>query len=596
MAHFGSVSLLLRGLPSKLRLLDGSGLFTRFVSLTTIALWLSLNLAGQATPPPSDPVLQYLTRPRFYVVIAVNQIGGANADLPYAVVDAQQVKQTLESAGFKPLSESMPLVGNDATRPKVESLLRDIRDLPDEATVLVYYSGHAWTSNSTKEVWLQLYDNTVLGDQGLSFSGLLQLARGEGWQGEFAAVIDSCYSGKAAFGSELVGETAVLASSDQMEPSRPIDLPTGKISAFTHALLLASGTDFAKANTTRDGILTFDELTNFAKVELIDWNDRHLIDGPMNPRLFSNTTTIVFKYDPDKNQAPDSPLRKIITHKLVRGTLSQNDRAILAGLTISDDSLSRVRALLAKILPSFPDGQEKQAFAKLVSGNVREALSDLKQVNQQAGTTRDYDLDLVIARLYSAGGLDTEAADSYKTLLNRSSDPPNELKLAAASALTRAHQFYQAEALLTELIQSSSKKPPSQIEALAQNNLAVVYAATGKYKKAQTIYREALKDVPMEDLTTPWVATINSNLADAYRMDRKIQDAEKQYAYTVALQTEVGTDTTEQVSDLEKYSTVLVEAKKPDSAAVVKQRAETMKAEQLEVKFKAEQFKLETNQ
>jgi tetratricopeptide (TPR) repeat protein len=559
-----------------------------YSALLLLVLSTLLACAKADEQPPAaqtDPILEYLKRPRFYVIIAVNQINlkPANTALPYALVDAADVKASLEHAGFRPLSESPPLTGADASYPKIDALLRDIRNLPDNSTVLVYYSGHAFTNAKTKELWLQLYDNTVLGDQGLSIGTLLNLARGEGWNGELALVVDSCYSGKIAFAYELSGDTVVLASSDQSEPSRPL-LPAGATSAFTHALILGGSTNFSEANAAQDGVLTFGQLSDFASSELIDWQRQGKIDGAMHPRIFENTSTIIFEYDPAHVVNLNSPIRKIIANKILLAALPAPSATLSDNLSSSPTNLEDLRKVSTGLLSSIPDGPEKDALTKLSQGSTADALVGLEQVRDAASSNSPTrrQADSLLARLYAATGKDTDAAAAYSDLLSNTPDPSNELKVIVASSLTRARSFDKAEALLTDVIRSSDKNQSAKSWAIAQNNLGVLYVEQGKYRPAQNVYSAALKEASQYSWNAKTAATINSNLANAYRLDAKLPQAEKQYAQAVERDPKSPPEVTQKITDLERYSTVLGASKKPEKAEATKRQAESLKAEHFE--------------
>lgn len=531
-----------------------------------------------------DPILRYLQRPRYYLIIGVDKMPNAPAaDLPYALVDVQNVKEALESAGFKPLSGSPPLTGADASSTKIDSLLRDIRALPDRSTVLIYYSGHAWTDKAHKGVWLQLSDNTVLGDQGLSVSYLLTFPRdgwdaGRGWKGELAVIIDSCYSGKAAFGSPLYGDTALLASSDGDETSRPIALDSGKVSAFTHALLQAAGPLFTQANGAHDGILTFNDLVTFTTSQLMDWKDTGEIDGPMNPKLLGNSATMVFKYNAAKSTVVDSPLRRIISHRLIEESMPPSIGTPEASLD-SPAALAAARSTIAGFIPYFAEGPEKDALLEFSEGQIISGLEHLKRVDDSTGTNDDAQNGLkpLLAKLYSAAGLHAQASSTYALLLDQTPVPSNELKLATANSMLRARSFTVAESLLRDVVASSPAQ--TKLGVFALNSLGYLYTSTGQYRKAQGVYKTALGRIPENATETPLSAAINSNLANAYMLDRQFDAAEKQYATTIELQRKLGTDASRQISDLEKYSTVLGTTKKLDEAYEVKKQADVLKAQ-----------------
>jgi tetratricopeptide (TPR) repeat protein len=114
-----------------------------------------------------------------------------------------------------------------------------------------------------------------------------------------------------------------------------------------------------------------------------------------------------------------------------------------------------------------------------------------------------------------------------------------------------------------------------------------VYTQRGQYKKAEQSFRSALNAVPSEDAQSPLAATINSNLADTYRINKKLGEAAKQYAQTVELNPKAGVDPSQQVNDLEKYSSVLAASKQTGQAAEVKKKAESLRADITKAELKS---------
>ena len=151
-------------------------------------------------------------------------------------------------------------IGLKATKANVLAALTRINDLPEWATVIIYYSGHGVTDPTAKDVWLQLAGQTIVSHhEGISACGVIETARGASYLGELHVIIDACFSGRGALTGGLTlkefgKNTTILTSSEEIQNSYPIKVdsrPT--MSAFTHTLLRALGAECQNADDTGDG-------------------------------------------------------------------------------------------------------------------------------------------------------------------------------------------------------------------------------------------------------------------------------------------------------------------------------------------------------
>ena len=543
-----------------------------------------------------NPIQRYLERPRFYILIGVNEIkvAGDNASLEYALVDIDHVKDELESANFKPLSDKRPLIGPDANYNNVKNLLDDIPQLPDEATVLIYYTGHSWSDG--KDLWLQLYDNSKLGADGFSFASLLQRARAGTWLGTLELVVDSCYSGQAtqlekfSF-SDLIGPTVILASSDPKQPSLPIEVSPGqRASAFTFALLEALGDKFEEANQRKDGILTIDDSKLFAQSELIDWKNAGKINGDMKPRILENENLFVLKYDPSKQKIDKSPLISIIADIILREAMQSKESSSSTSKT-PETFAKRIQFTAQGLVSLLPEGAQREVYEKLAVGKISEGLTQWEAISNSVPAAslpvqvRD---KLIVARAYSQLGRDTVAYSLYDSVLKQTVVVvPDQVKLEAAKAYIASNHADDAEKVLGDVLNSAISNSDYKAQAFARYLLGESYASRGDYKKAITQFKAALAANPATPRDSDFAAAVSSNLAHTYVADKKFSDAEKQYETTVQLNEKAGVPPEKQATDLEGYSKVLAANKKPDEASAAKAEAEALRENSVLQKIKS---------
>jgi len=572
----------------------------RLSKLLISLLLIGLNSAQAqelGSPDKQNLIREYLNRPRYYVLIGVNQIEVAdNASLDYALVDIDEVRKALEDAGFKPLSDKAPLVGADATYKNVKDLLDDIPGLPDKATVLIYYTGHSWSDG--KELWLQLFDNSKVGDDGYTFSSMVQKARGENWIGKLVVIVDSCYSGQATklnrlpF-SDLTGPTAILASSDPKQASLPIELVPGKKqSAFTAALLESLGEKFDEASQRRDGILTINDSRIFAQSELIKWAADKKINGNMKPNILENDDPFVLKYEESKRQVQDSPLITVIADSILKEVMSTPSQGSSSESKSSESFAKRVQSTAQELLPLLPAGPQRQAYEKMASGRVSEGLAEWGNIPTSVPTAslptvaRD---KVLVAEAYLRLGQNALAASVFESILKENpAFISDQIKLDAARAYVGSNKLTASDQLLGEIIVSATSSSDTRTQIMARNLLGESYANRGQYKKAIDQFKSALALSPNTLDDAELEASVSSNLARTYTADKKFSDAEKQYVTTVVLNEKAGVPSEQQAVDLESYSKVLAANKKLDEASTIKAAAEALKDNSVVQKIQVE--------
>lgn len=303
-------------------LLGGDSVVPRSTQLPIpIASVDSVHAAILALVEPTDGSLQICNKKdKFDLVIVVDQTGVKETDLPFALVDGTEVGKAFAGFGYKPPVKDQP-IGLKATQGNVNATSEKIHDLPEWATVIVYYSGHDVTDSTAKDVWLQLAGQDVVSDHlSISVSGLVEKARGASYLGELHLIIDACFSGRGAFTGELTlkefgKNTTILTSSEEVQSSYPIKInsrPT--MSAFTHTLLRALGPKWQNADDSSDGILQFSEPATFSRIELKKYLDQCAVEQKMQPQLLGmHHDDIFIGYRRDRVIRWDTATRQALT-------------------------------------------------------------------------------------------------------------------------------------------------------------------------------------------------------------------------------------------------------------------------------------------
>lgn len=549
--------------------------------LPLLVIFLAASALAQS--PNSDPIADSWSKaPKYFIVIAVDKSTVPNTQLPFALADANTVVQLLQNAGYKPLG-NQPITGTQADINTVLASLAQIRTLPDEANVVIYYSGHGAVDSAGQDLFLQLYGQTSFGEPyGLRFSSLLQAARGsEEYGGKLAIVIDACFSGGAASSKSislggLGTSTVVLSSSTKKEESQEITADdSSQKSAFTYALIRAVTTDRASVDSG-DGFITYEELALYAAVMLNKWHADGRITATMNPGNLSNAP-LFFDYDPSHISKPNSLYRQYILGELLGASLAVPDSQLAIGGTGSAVAIQ---------LPS--SAQSATVIASAVSDDAPYAVRMLKAVAEgnvaeanalQSGLTTETPPDgfeLTKARALLLSGQASKALDIYQQLATARPTKALTRELAIASVLTG--QYQQAENLFKQSLATPSASPVSV--AAEQNNLGVLYSLQRKLSQAANAFQKAKNlyaSVKGEELQ---VATTAGNLADVYRVRGKYPQAAAEYEASISVKKEQGKHDTTLANEMERYSTVLANQKMADAAKQMKSEAETMRSGQ----------------
>ncbi len=262
----------------------------------------------------TDEVADYwTTRKKYFLIIAVSPSQIYKAD-EFTKTDSNALSSTLKSFGYQ---ELIVLKGQQPTQDNVVSALQKIRELSEDALVLVYYSGHAVTDG--RDLWLQLSGQQAVGDhRGLSVTDLIGSARGDSFKGELAIVLDTCYSGQGLRSSRLslqdIENTTIFASSSAYQPSYTKTLPSGvEISAFTYHLIQGLASDFSRVDGDDDGIVEYVDLQRYISNKLIEDYADESLPGQMKPQMLGHAQRGWIAYDAKVVKNVNTEARRSLT-------------------------------------------------------------------------------------------------------------------------------------------------------------------------------------------------------------------------------------------------------------------------------------------
>jgi hypothetical protein len=285
-----------------------------------IAVWLIAVAISFPQAEADGPLQIWQAKERFFVVIAIDQTGVKGTELPFASVDARRVASALQGLGYQPLIKGEPVL-TDPRQGRVVEAVQEIRELPETATVVIYYSGHGVVDPQEKDVWLQLAGQSKVTDHlGVSVSQLIENARGSSYKGELHIIVDACFSGRGAYTGNLTlkefgSNTTVLTSSSETQNSYALRLDDGtELSAFTYALAEAWGPEWSRADDNGDGVLSFQEIFSYSVMRLQQLYQDKTIKQKMQPQLIgSHDDAIFIAYKADKVKNRCSISRTVLT-------------------------------------------------------------------------------------------------------------------------------------------------------------------------------------------------------------------------------------------------------------------------------------------
>ncbi|MBX3306500.1 MAG: tetratricopeptide repeat protein, partial [Nitrospira sp.] len=521
-------------------------------------------LLNQGTLPPeeADGPFRYWSRhEKYFLVIAVNQTDVPKTDLPFAQVDGQRVVTALTGLGYQPVDPAHPmLTGEAATRTAIVASIKNARARNEEATFVVYYTGHG--AVGAKDLWLQTAGQDEVGDgQGVAVSDLIGLIRrteaGKAFEGELVLILDACYSGRGTLSQGLtLGEagkrTTILTSSSDIQASFILNPPhvPKPMSAFTYSFLQAAGPEWTQADSDHDGMLRWDEVRLYARKQLREFKNRGAVMSLMEPYMSSNYTDGFLAYRRDQVRVWNSSYREELTVSMTESHLA----APLQKLESNPANLLKWpndARLLANTLEPASNDYFAQAVKAMAEGQLVNARVELAKAEKQfqeraaqAETIKRQEIKnaaqivLALARLESYAGEFTEAFHQYQRMARIS--PPSTLELVNEMGLAafRARRFQDAQTYLEQALRKAEQTGASGHPDIATttNNLALVYGAQGNYAKAEKLL-ERVRQIDKETLgpTHANLAASLNNLAFIYSVQRKYIDAEPLYQRAIQI-------------------------------------------------------------
>jgi MalT-like TPR region/Caspase domain len=420
-------------------------------------------------------------RQKYFLIVAASETPGINDHLPFTKIDAEKVSQGLSAVGYQKLDI---LDGQNATKKNFVSALKRIQSLPPNATVIVYYSGHAFADASKSDLSLQLFGRTQFGDeQGLAVNEIVRTARGETYRGELAIILDTCYSGQAVLTSKLslkeAAGTAILTSSSDYQASYSVRLPDGvEMSVFTYFFLQALGDDWEEADTDHDGVIFYADVKRYINQQLLRTS---AIPQLMEPQLSDNSNAWV-AFNPRRARNSQTPTISALLSIQLREL--QDPETTMSGLSNSnrDNADSYIQALMA-----IQDDKFDQAERLLTRAESERRVS-IATVYWAHAVVRRRINDMVGARFWLEKAL---AATTVRNI---------DLMLAAASANGHVGNWARQRELMTAILEPPGNDDNNETIAAALFLSAFFDIFEGNPSEADR-YVKRLKAVKPELLT-----------------------------------------------------------------------------------------------
>jgi tetratricopeptide (TPR) repeat protein len=334
-------------------------------------------------------------RNKYFLIIAPSEAALADRSQPFAKVDAREISKALTRFGY---SSIQILNEKDATQGNVITELEKIQKLDADTSVLIYYSGHAVTTEE-KDLWLQLDGQNKIGPyRGLSLTSLVAAARGSTYKGHLALILDTCHSGTrppALFSLPEMENTLIFASSADKESSYTKRLVSGvEISAFTYYFIQGLNDDWDRVDGDRDGIVLYTELLAYISNQLMEELSDHVIAGSMRPQLLGSSQLSWLAYDPTRAHNLKTEARR--TLHLARHLQIRDPEKVMGNLpdplpTNADSYLKALRALSEhKIDDADRLLNEAEKERMVPTAEIYWARAYLKMEQRQIGAVREW--------------------------------------------------------------------------------------------------------------------------------------------------------------------------------------------------------------
>jgi len=468
---------------------------------------------------------------RFFILMTVNKYTTSDADLPFAVVDAQKVSDFLTKAGYDDLGS---FGDTSATRDNFIEALKKVRNLPENSRVVVYYSGHGVLDAEGKNLWLQMYGQPVLGDHhGVAVSEIVDTARGGSYNGELTILLDSCFSGEGVLTAgltlkDLGSGTTIFTSSTDIQESQKIDIGNAQMSAFTYSLLRALTDDWDRVDPGKSGFIGYKELHQYSIIQLRAWNNQGKVAGLMRPLLLSNDE-MIFTYDPSRDHQGSSLYRDTLLGDALYVALAPTDKLT----TVTPFKTVALRypmpSARARRIASFISGDQNR-FVAALQAIAQGRPADADRYLAKASQSRVSRTRLARAKAWNAlySGNFSDAVTQYKTALALArGDTRRALLLETANALQLAGNARDASVLYAQVVQTGNSFPSDPLSAVALNNWGTAHITLGNVEAAEQAFDKSVAISGHEGSSNLDVATTSANMA--YVAESKGEDAKAAY-------------------------------------------------------------------
>lgn len=477
----------------------------------------SLHSHRSANPQArKDIIAEYWqSKPKHFIVVAANR-SAPSRDLPFVETDAKEIANTLRGLGY---SQDAYLYNKSATRDKFIDVLNKIDKTQRDASLIIYFTGHAVSDSQQKDLWLQLYGQTdIAPHKGISIGDIIGIVRGGGYSGELSIIIDSCSSGLATLSKslnlgELGQDTTIITSSSPSQVSVSVDISKTKtMSAFTYCLIKALTDGWQDADGDQDGLMEYTELKLYTENVLAELFQDGKISEEMEPGFLTNNPKMIVGIDSEKVVNSKSPLRTSIASRMLRRELAIKQPTIVAfsnqPISVQPPTVSpRAKEIAAQISEN-ADSVTKamKAMAQGDYDRARRLLIDAESLREKPLAEIYY----ARGQLEMYTGTFKSASEWYQRLLDlKPQDDPEGLKneaetlLESGVAFGMAGDFGRSEPLLRKsLMLLNSIKPATEEIAVGKLILGFSSLMNGRMSEAESLLKEALssiESVPDED-------------------------------------------------------------------------------------------------
>ena len=266
-------------------------------------------------PIPDDLLQLWSSRPRYRLVIGAGKFEkDPAADRAFVGPTARLVDAALASAGYD--HNLGLLIDEEATRAKVEGALDELKDLPPESLIVVYYVGHGVPTLLEDDVALGIADEPVNPTHGVRVKDLMARAVQAASPGMRQAprvimILETCYSGAVSSLERSLHNIVLtpkidftrlsfLSATSGTQVAHPMNVDGKQLSAFGYYLARALTAEWDCADLTPDGALTVAELATFAATRLDEALEQKRIKGPMTPDPGDRPLYAMVAYNKDK--------------------------------------------------------------------------------------------------------------------------------------------------------------------------------------------------------------------------------------------------------------------------------------------------------